>query len=170
MSEPQPKPEKIHKVMEGRVDAVGAIDEVIAAARIELCVFDVHVRGMVERGFASPARCDALRALLLGSRNHRLRIALHDIQGFESGLPRLLQLLTQFSGQIQVHRTTGLAREAADPLVVADDCHFWHKLYIDHPRSVMSLHDAQETRPLKERFEEIWDASELGLSGTTLGL
>lgn len=170
MTQPQPGPEKVYRLLEGRADAVIAIDDVVAATTIELCVFDVHVRGLVERGFASPARYEALRTLLLGNRNHRLRLALHDIQGFESALPRLLQLLTQFSGQIQVHRTIGLAREAADPLVIGDDCHFWHKLHIDHPRSVITLHGAADTRPLRERFEEIWDASELALSGTTLGL
>ncbi len=162
--------DRIYKLLEGRTEASAAIDAVINSSGAEIAIFDVNVRALAERGYASPDRHDALRRLLLSARQHRVRMALHDLQGFESILPRLHQLLTQFSGQMLVHRTVGIAREAADPLLIGDDCHFWHKLHIDHPRSVLTLNDAPDCGPWRERFEEIWESSELAISGTTLGL
>jgi hypothetical protein len=170
MDTTQPVPEKSTELIDGREAALSAIDAVIAATVFELCIFDVHVRALSERGFGTPGRYESLRALLMASRSHRLRLVLHDTQGFESKLPRIQQLLTQFSGQMSVNRTSGAAREATDPLVIGDDRHFWHKLHVDHPRSVLTLNDAAGCRPLRERFEEIWELSEPAISGTTLGL
>ena len=99
-----------------------------------------------------------------------MRIVLHDTRGIENELPRLINLLTQFSGQIQVHRTIQQAAEARDPMVIADDAHFWRKPHIEHPRSVLTQNSPADTRPFIERYEQIWEKSELAVSGSTLGL
>ena len=141
-----------------------------AQARRELRIFDADPKMLRDRDVGQPAKIETLRKFLLGSRDHRLRIALHDTRGIESELPRLIALLTQFSGQIQIHRTLGQAAEARDPMIIADDAHYWRKLHIDHPRSVVTLHSAVDTRPFIERFEEIWDQSELAVTGSNLVL
>ncbi len=163
-------PAKIYRLMDNNADSAGAIEQVVSAARRELRVFDATARTLRDRGFGSPSRIELIRALLLASRGHRLRIVLHDVKAIEIELPRLLALLTPFSGQIEVHRTLDQATEARDPMIIADDSHFWRKPHADQPRSVLTLHDAVGTRPFLERFEEIWEKSELAASGTTLGL
>ena len=163
-------PVKTYRLMESNGDALSAIEWVVHAAQRELRVFDSTPRTLCDRGFGSLSRIEALRTLLLANRRHQLRIVLHEVRAIENELPRLVDLLTRFSGQIQVHRTTGQAIEARDPMIIADDCHFWRKLHIDQPRSVITLHDAAGTRPFVERFEEIWETSEVAASGTTIGL
>ena len=163
-------PVRIYRLMESNADAAGAIEQVVNAAQRELRIFDATARTLHDRGFGGPPRIEALRALLLANRGHRVRIVLHDIKAIENELPRLVDLLTRFSGQVQVHRTLGQATEARDPMIIADGSHFWRKPHVDQPRSVITLHDAADTRPFLERFEEIWDKSELAVSGTTLGL
>ena len=173
MNEPQANispPEKIYRLMETRAEARAAINEVLALAAREIRIFDADPKLLKEREFGQPARVETLRKMLLASRDHNLRIVLHDTRSIESEVPRLVALLTQFSGQIQIHRTLGQAAEAHDPMVIADDAHFWHKLHIDHPRSVVTLHSAVDTRPFLQRFEEIWDQSELAVTGSNLGL
>ena len=170
MNDSSPPPEKVYRLMESRTEARAAIAEVLAQARREIRVFDGNPKLLREREFGQPARIETLRAVLHASRDHRLRIVLHDTRGIESELPRLISLLTQFSGQVQIHRTVGQATEAHDPMVIADDAHFWRKLHIDHPRSVLTLQSAADARPFAERFEEIWDQSELAVTGTNLGL
>ena len=165
-----PPPEKVYRLMETRSEARSAIGEVLGEARREIRIFDGDPKMLKDRDLGQPTRIETLRKMLLASRDHRLRIALHDPRGIESELPRLVSLLTQFSGQIQIHRTRGQAIEARDPMVIADDAHYWHKLHIDHPRSVVTLHSATDTRPFLERFEEIWDQSELAVTGSNLGL
>lgn len=170
-TEPQfPPAEKVYRLMETRSEARAAIGEVVSLARRELRLFDSDPKMLKDREFGQPTRIEALRQLLLASRDHRLRIALHDTRGIEGELPRLVALLTQFSGQIRIHRTLGQAAEARDPMVIADEAHYWRKLHVDHPRSVVTLHSAVDARPLVERFEEIWDQSELAVSGSNLGL
>ena len=163
-------PAPVYKLMETNAEAVEAQELVVNAAQRELRIFDVNARTLSDRGFGSPARIEMLRTLLLAARGHRMRIALHDVTAIENQLPRLLDLLTRFSGQIQIHRTLGQAAEARDPMIIADDEHFWRKLHIDQPRSVLTLHNSADTRPFLERFEEIWEKSELAVSGSTLGL
>jgi len=160
----------VYRLMESQVEAKNAIDEVIALTSRELRVFDVSAKALRERDFGRPERIEAIRQKLHGDRNHRLRVVLHDLEQIQSELPRLITLLGQYSGQIAVHRTVGVACNAMDPLVIGDTAHFWHRLYIDHPRSVVSLHDEKAVQPLLERFEQIWESSELALSGGTLGL
>lgn len=164
------QPEPVYQLLEGSEEAATAIEQVIGVARRELRIFDATARTLRDRGYGSPARIDVLRALLVANRNHRLRIVLHETAGIERELPRLINLLTQFSGQVQIHRTIDQATEARDPMVIADDANFWRRLHIDHPRSVLTLHDAVSSRPLLERFDEIWEKSELAVAGSTLGL
>jgi hypothetical protein len=161
---------KNYRLMESRTDAGIAIEEVVMLAQRELRIFDISAATLQEREFGTSARFERLSALLRGTRAHKVLIVLHDLQGFETLLPRLINLQGLFSGQVAIHRGVGLALEAKDPLVIADDCHFWHKLHADHPRSVLTLHDAAATRPLLDRFESIWESSEPGISGGATGL
>ncbi|MBL8525669.1 MAG: hypothetical protein JNN20_18465 [Betaproteobacteria bacterium] len=163
-------PAPVYQLLDGTTEATAAIEKVINSAQRELRIFDANPRTLRERGFGSIARIDRLRQLLLASRGHSLHIALHDTSAIESELPRLINLLTQFSGQIRIHRTLEQAAEARDPMIIADDSHFWRRPHIDHPRSVLTLNNAPDTRPFLDRFEEIWEKSELAISGSTLGL
>ena len=165
-----PSPEKLYRLMTSHADAREAIDAVVGEARRELRVFDASARTLRDRDFARPARIEVLRKMLLANRGHRLRIVLHDVKGIEIELPRVVELLRSFAGQFEIHRTVGQAMEARDPMVIADSGHFWRQLHIDQPRSVLTLHDDIGTRPFIDRFEEIWDMSELAVSGNTLGL
>ncbi len=165
-----PSPEKIYRLMTSHADAREAIDMVVAEAQRELRVFDASARSLRDRDFGRPARIEILRTMLLVNRGHRLRIVLHDVKGIEIELPRLIELLRSFAGQFEMHRTVGQATEARDPMVIADNGHFWRQLHIDQPRSVLTLHDDIGARPFIDRFEEIWEMSELAVSGNTLGL
>ena len=170
MPESNSQPEKIYKLMETKAEARSAIVSVLAVAQREIRIFDADPKAMKERELGERDQIETLRTFFLASRDHRLRIALHDTRGIESELPRLIALLTQFSGQMQIHRTLGRASEARDSLVTADHAHFWRKLHVDHPRSVLSMHDPASASPYVERFEEIWDQSELAVTGSSLGL
>jgi hypothetical protein len=170
MNNETPSPEKVYRLMTSRADALDAIDAVVGAAHRELCIFDSNARTLRDRDFGSPARIEILHALLLSNRGHRLRVVLHDVKSIEIELPRLIELLTRFAGQFEIRRTVGQAAEARDPMVIADSGHFWRQLHIDQPRSVLTLHDEIATRPFIDRFEEIWEMSELAVSGSTLGL
>ena len=168
--ENKPGADTIYRMMDSKIEAAGAIDEVIACARSEICIFDSTPVALRDRDFGRPARIDPLRQMLLANRQHRLRIVLHETSGIESELPRLLNLLVLLSSQIQIHRTSGPAREARDVMIIADAAHFWRKPYFEHNRSILTLHDPVATQPLVDRFEEIWGNSEPAASGSTAGL
>ncbi len=163
-------PARIYRLMTSNTEAVEAVEQLVHAAQRELRIFDATPRALRDRGFGSPSRIETLRRLLLADRSHLLRVALHDVRAIETELPRLVDLLTRFSGQIQIHRTIDQATEARDPMIVADACHYWRKLHVDQPRSVITLHDATDTKPILDRFEEIWERSEVAVTGSTIGL
>jgi len=161
------EPGKVYRIIDGNQDALPAIDSVIAEARHRLWVFDHALR---DRGYNAPARYETLRSFMLADRRREMRIVLHETTGFEGYCPRLMLLLKQFSANMKIHRTIGVARDAPDAFVIADDAHFWRKLHYQHPRSVLTLHSPNETKPLIDRFEEIWESSEPGISAETSGL
>jgi len=156
-----------YRRVDGIAESAAAIDEVIAQAKITLRVFDIT---LANRGFNSAARHEALRHFLLGGRHHHLRIVLHDTDTFERDASRIMVLMKQFPTQVEVHRTLAPARHAEDPMVIADDHSVWHRLHFEQPRAVVALHSPADATPLLQRFEEIWDHSELAISPTVLGL
>jgi len=162
-----PEPESSYRQLTGLAESQAAIDEVIAAARGTLRIFDFTLG---TRGFNSPARAEGLRHFVVSGRAHRILIALHEPETLERECPRLLMLLRQFPMSIEIHRTIGEARNAADPFVVADDHSVWHQLHHTQPRAVVALHSPADAAPIAQRFDEIWDLSEPAVSATTLGL
>jgi hypothetical protein len=165
-----PSPEPVYRMMDSNSDALIAIDEVFANATREVSVFDVSAKSLRERGMGRPARIDLLRAAFSNSRAFGLRIVLHEVAGIESELPRLLTLMQLHSTQLRIQRTIGQAREAKDVMLIADAAHCWRKPYFEHPRSVLSLHDLIAARPFVDRFEEIWESTELVAVGSATGL
>ena len=162
-----PKPEPSYRQISGLAESQAAIDEVIAAARTTLRLFDFTLG---TRGFNSPARTEALRRFIVAGRSHRLLIALHEPETLERECPRLLMLLRQFPMSIEIHRTLAQARTAADPFIVADDHSVWHQLHHTQTRAIVALHSPADAAPIAQRFDEIWDLSEPAVSATTLGL
>jgi hypothetical protein len=156
-----------HRIIEGIAESSAAIDEVIALARITIRIFDAT---LAHRGFNSQARFEVLRHFLHAGRHHALRIVLHDTDTFDRDAARLMVLMQQFPTQVVVHRTLPPARHAEDPMVIADDQSIWHRLNFEQPRAVVALHSPADVAPLLQRFEEIWDHSELAISPTVLGL
>jgi hypothetical protein len=140
---------------------------VVSRARQSLLIFDHDLK---PRGFNSPQRCEALRAFLLAGRANKIHIALHETRGLEADCPRLVVLRQQFHSNITIHQTLGVARNANDPLIIADQNAYWHKLHYQHPRSVLVLDDALDTLALTERFNEIWESSEPAIVGGAAGL
>lgn len=161
------EPDKVYRIIDGNHDALPAIDSVIAQAQHRLWIFD---HALKDRGYNAPARYEAMRSFMLGDRRRELRIVLHETAGFEGQCPRLMMLLKQFSAGMKIQRTVGVAREAPDAFVIADDAHYWRKLHYQHPRSVLTLNSSSDTKPLIERFEEIWESSEPGVAAETSGL
>ena len=155
----------------GRFDTLadyrGAIDLALLGARRRIWMFD---RNLEDAGFNTAARHEALRAFLLGGQDRRLDIVLHDVDYVQRYCPRLLNLQRQFSHVVNIHQTNQEARGIYDGILVADDAHYVHRFHFDHPRGEWVMNDLARTQPLLRRLEEIWQASRVAVSATTLGL
>ena len=55
-------------------------------------------------------------------------------------------------------------------MLIADDAHYVHRFHYEQPRAELVLNDHKLTQPLLYRFEEIWHASTLAVTATTIGL
>jgi len=161
------KREPSYRQISGIAESLEAMDEVISVAERTIRIFDISLSN---RGFNSPARAAALREFLVRGRSHRILIALHETELLERENPRLLTLLRQFPMSIEIHRTLAQARNATDPLVLADDHSVWHQLHFEQPRAIVALNSPQDAIPIAQRFDEIWELSEPAVSATTLGL
>ncbi len=153
--------------LEGRLDYQRAIDRVIDASRHRLRVFDADLR---EGGWNDAARYAALRQFLLGSPRCRVEIVLHDVEYVSRGCPRMMNLLRQFSHAMAIHRTNAEARGIYDPIILGDDAHYVHRFHAAQPRAELVLNDLTRTQALSRRFDEIWAASTVAVTATTLGL
>ena len=166
MAEPGSAASPTHSPLEGVAEYEAAIDTVIASATRTLRVFDRSV----SREFNSIRRYEVLRSFLLASRSNRLYIVVHEADGVMRDCPRLINLLRQFSHGVVIRRTQPRARRVYDPFTLADESNYVHRFHYDQPRAALSMGDLAGAQELLPRFEEIWDASDLALNATTLGL
>jgi hypothetical protein len=169
MSTPE-TPEATYKMLESNTEAKTAIEEVIARATQEIRIFDVSPASLQERDYGRPARIEVVKSLLLRNRRSKIRIALHDVSEIESTIPRLVMLLGLHSAQLKIQRAIGPAREAKDVLLIADDAHVWRKPYFEHAKSIQTLYDEAAAKPYIDRFEEIWESTEIVPIGAATGL
>jgi hypothetical protein len=167
LSQSVPLPIPKYERLFGRAEASSAIEEVIGLATHSLRIFDTNLS---DRGFGSPARIERLKNYLLSSRDNKIRVVLHDISQLEPSCARFMALFRQHPSAIVIHQTTEKAKHASDPIIIADSHSYWHLLHFEQPRSILQLRSEEETAPMIERFEQIWEASELGISSSTLGL
>ena len=164
-SDDRPEP---REQMLDTLSALGdAIDQLVGIAQQRLQVFDVDLS---QGGWQTPARAQALTAFLRRGRHARLEIIVHETRYVETSCARLLLLLRQYAHAVTIYRTSGEARKAMDPLVIADGRHFLHRFHIDQPRASLAIEHPQLARPLVMRFEQIWATGEPGLSASVLGL
>jgi transposase len=144
-----------------------AIDEILGYAKTQVQVFDVDLSTL---GWNNPARIETLSRLLFGSRAARIDIIVHDTRWIEAKGARLMQLFRQFPHAMAVHRTRPEAQSAMNPLVIVDRVHCVHRFHADQPRGALMVASPAQIKPLAVRFDELWNASEPGLAGSTLGL
>ncbi len=166
MHEEEESTAAIRRPLSSESDHQLALDEVLLRARRHVFIFD---RSLDTR-WDSPQRVACLRRLCLGSPTHLLRIALHDPESMVRNTPRLRTLLAQCAHVMAVHKTRDEARRAEDPLVIVDGRHFVHRFHADLPRGLLAIDDPESAQSRIQRFDQIWAASDPGLSGTTLGL
>lgn len=148
-------------------EQVAAIDELIALAQRRIRVFDHDLSQM---GWNQARRMDRLGAFLRGSRGRRLDIIVHDTRYLESSCARLLALLRAYSYAVTIYRTGPEARHATDPLVLVDDSHYLHRFHYEQPRATLGIDQPEQTRPLAQRYDEIWATGERKIDATVLGL
>jgi len=146
---------------------ISAYAGLIASARRELDIFDPDGR-QLELGRSS--RLDPLFAFLRGAPTRRLRMVVHDTRHLETECPLFVRLLGQFAAQMEVRITIGEARRASDCFIVADGAHVLRRAVAAQPRGVLYENDPQTAANQRERFEQIWVATEPGLAPGPLGL
>jgi hypothetical protein len=160
---PQPRRELIIS----RRQYLEAFDGLLATVRRELRVFDPDC---AQLELNAPVRHAALRQFLLASADNRLFVVVHDPEHLKRGCPRMLDLVRDFSFAVAIHQSEGEAARVQDCFVLADMEHFVRRPVAAQSRGVYTLNEYQDSRLMRERFEEIWQSSVPAIPATTLGL
>lgn len=160
-----PQPER--RIIGARSEYLTAFDELVAGLRRELRIFDPDC---VQLELNAPARADALRRFLLASRDSRLLVVVHDADHIRKRSPRFLRLLAEFSASIAIHQSEGEAARVQDCFVLADMEHFVRRPVAAAWRGIYAINEYQESRLIRERYDEIWLSSVPAVSATSLGL
>ncbi len=147
-------------------DYEAAIDRLVGLALGRIRIFDRRLG----RDYNASTRIELLRALLLANPANRIAVVVHDPHNIRTDCPRLIALQRQFGHAISIHRTQSLARGVYDPFCIADGSHYARRFHFNSQRGVLALHDPERAGDLVQRFNEIWDASQPAVTGTTLGL
>ncbi|MFN0313510.1 MAG: hypothetical protein ACKVQA_00495 [Burkholderiales bacterium] len=143
-----------------------AIDELLAQARMRLCIFEPQLSAR----FNSARRYEVLRTFLLANRAREIRILVHDASSITRSCPRLVQLLRQFSYAVLIHETPEEAKRIYDPFSVADHAAYTRRFHHEDNRGVTSLDDEATALELVRRFGEMWELSSPAVTATVLGL
>ena len=144
-----------------------AVDRLLAQPGRELRVFDPDLKVL---NVNSPARVEFVRAFLAGSATRRIYFAVHDTDHLTRFCPRMMNLLELYGHAIHVYRTGEAIRELQDSFMVLDKNHYVRRPVARYFRGAAGINDETEALKMRSRFQEIWDASMPGVSGTTTGL
>jgi hypothetical protein len=144
-----------------------ALDRLLALAASEVLVFDQDLK---DGGWNAPARIEVLRAFLLGHRNNRIQIIVHETMYIESNLSRLVFLLRDFSHKFSILRTIEDGRNPRDTFVIVDNRHIVHRFHVDSMRGELALDVPLKARALRDRYDDILAFTEPGVNATQLGL
>jgi len=167
MSEPSAEtlPERI--LLQTRSDYLEGFGRLLGLARRELRIFDPDLS---ELGMNSTSRIEMLTRFLRESRTRRIYIALHDVEHVTKRCPRLIALMGSYTSAIFIFQTQGEAAKVQDCFVLADADHLLRRPVTTQPRGVLVFNDPKECQPMRERFDEIWEASLPTVSVNTAGL
>lgn len=160
-----PAPQR--RLITTRTEYQEAIDMLLPRAQRELRVFDPD---MADLRFHIPERIAMLREFLSRGRNNRLYVALHSTEFIERRAPRLLALLGLFGSSIVIQRTQGDAARVQDCFILCDEMHLVRRPVAAQPRGVILTDDLIEGAKMRERFDNIWESSESGVTANTSGL
>lgn len=164
MNETELKP---GSVLLGERNYAAAIDLVIAAAQVELLIFDQDL----SRGdFACVSRYGLLHDFLSKNPLAKLTLILHDTTRFSNDCPRLLRLLETYGHKMTVYATNEAAKVAKDCFVIADNKHYVRRFHIDQARFKYNIDDETEAANLNTRFGELLEETSDTISVTKLGL
>ncbi len=144
-----------------------AIDLLLPMAQRELRIFDPD---LADLRLHLPERIALLREFLSRGRNNRLYIAVHKTDFIERRAPRLLSLLGLFAANIFIQRTQGDAARVQDCFILCDETHMVRRPVAAQPRGVVLTDDLNEGAKMRDRFDQIWESSETGVSANTSGL
>ena len=153
--------------LESLEDLIRAHDDVIALAQRHIKVFDIDLSW---GGWNALPRCDALSSYLRRAPGGRFDIIVHDTRWIEASGARVMVLLGRYGHAMKIYRTSAAARGAMDPLLIVDDLHFVHRFHVDRLAGKLSIGSPERAKALVERFDEIWETGEPGVTGSLLGL
>ena len=162
---PEPVPESIAFTLPSEYGP--ALDRLLGLAAREVLVFDPDLR---DGGWNAPARIEVLRAFLLGHRESRMQIIVHETTYIESHLPRLTSLLRSFGHKFSILHTIEAGRNPRDAFVIVDGRHVVHRFHQDSPRGELALNAPLKARQLRDRYDDILAFTEPGVNATVSGL
>jgi hypothetical protein len=145
----------------------GAVERLLGQPGRELRIFDPDAASL---RLNDPARLGALEAFLSASRTRRIYMVVHQTDHILRQCPRFLGLLARFSHAVQVNRTHEHIRELQDAFLVLDSQHYVRRPVAAFYRGAAGFGDDVEALAMRQRFMEIWEASDPGVSSTTAGL
>jgi hypothetical protein len=144
-----------------------AVDRLLEQPGRELRIFDPD--GAALR-LNDSGRVGRLERFLQASRTRRLYLVLHDTNHVQRHCPRMMALLARHSHAIQINRTQEEIRELQDAFMVLDSVHYLRRPVAAFFRGSIGLADENEALAMRNRFNEIWTASDPAVSSTTVGL
>ncbi len=159
--------EPAYTLITNEADYREACATVIARAERELLMFD---RNLVPPRLEDKSRIDLLSAFLAAPGLRRMRIVLHEPEYLRRTAPRLMQLFSRYSHQIEIRQTPDNLRQLADTHIIADEMHVIRRFQFDQPRCALILDDPGAVSPWRQRFEDLWEQSLPCLSANTSGL
>ena len=144
-----------------------AVERLLGQPGRELRVFDPD--GAALR-LNDSARIAALERFLAASRTRRLYMVVHETDHLTRHCPRMLSLLARYAHAMQINRTHDHIREIQDSFLVLDSQHYVRRPVASFFRGAIGLGDETEALAMRQRFQEIWEASFPGVSASTAGL
>lgn len=148
-------------------DYRSALDRILALAERQILIYD---EDLVQLALESPEHLAAMQRILQSRQQDGVRIALRNADAYLRHHPKLQRLIATYSHLGAVQQTPPQIAHLRDAILIVDDCNALIRFERDLPRGKLLIDEAEEIRPYRRKFEEIWQEQGEFLSPTKLGL
>ncbi|MGR8949302.1 MAG: DUF7931 domain-containing protein [Gammaproteobacteria bacterium] len=159
MEETSPEPLNLESTLnfESREELLSITSNILARTERNLNIVSRHLDPLI---YDLPETIEAIKKIVLGNRQSKIRIVVTDIRPVLSGGHRLLELAQRLSSFVSVRVPGESHKNFNEAILIADSSAYVYRPFADRYEGEAHYQNRGRARDLNSRFDELWEKAQ----------